>query len=156
MIQGLANLLAAAGGSNPTSSSSSSQELSESLAGLLLDTLVFAVKLNDQILAQYEHILTPLLLNVWGKFAADMYIVESLKDLFTSISKNTYIYSEFEKRILSSFSPLLEQGLAVAVSEETVDSPLPFPSIMFAGAEVHADLVSSMTWVKKKQRGRGI
>lgn len=147
MIQGLANLLAT-GSQASTSSSSSSIHLSESLAGLLLDTLVFAVKLNDQIVAQYEPILTPLLLCVWGNYAADMYIVESLKDLFGSISKNAFIYSEFEKRILSALSPLFEQGLAVAISEETVDSPLPFPSIMFAGTEVHADLVSGMTWVK--------
>ncbi|KAI9258508.1 armadillo-type protein [Sporodiniella umbellata] len=59
---------------------------------LLLDTLGSAIKINQEVTAKYENILTPGILQVWQKYATDSIITSYILDLFEELAKNNYYY----------------------------------------------------------------
>ncbi|CAO3648112.1 unnamed protein product [Mucor hiemalis] len=60
---------------------------------LLLDTLASAIKINQEVTAKYEHILTPAILQVWQKYAADSIITSYILDIFEELAKNAHYYA---------------------------------------------------------------
>ncbi|KAI7889931.1 armadillo-type protein [Mucor mucedo] len=59
---------------------------------LLLETLASAIKINQEVTAKYEHILTSAILQVWQKYASDSIITSYILDIFEELAKNTYYY----------------------------------------------------------------
>ncbi|KAG1471470.1 hypothetical protein G6F56_002098 [Rhizopus delemar] len=59
---------------------------------LLLDTLGSAIKINQEVTAKYEHILTAGILQVWQKYATDSIITSYVLDLFEELAKNNFYY----------------------------------------------------------------
>ena len=72
MVQGLTNLIMhscelSVGDPNATADDNGTI--------LFLDTLNYALKLNESVAAAHERKLTPILLSVWGKFCAGIYFL---------------------------------------------------------------------------------
>jgi hypothetical protein len=71
-----------------------------------------AVKVNDQVTAQYEEYISQMLLSLWKDSCNDVFMMELLQELFTVLSANTYISIPFQTRMF----PILISSL----SAETV------------------------------------
>lgn len=71
---------------------------------LLLDTLANAVKINKEVTAKYEQILTPAILQIWQNHAADPIVASYILDLFEEFSKNTFYYPSLCSRALPFIS----------------------------------------------------
>ncbi|CEP15960.1 hypothetical protein [Parasitella parasitica] len=115
---------------------------------LLLDTLASAIKINQQVTAKYEHILTPAILQIWQKYANDSIITSYILDLFEEFAKNEFYYNALCDKALPFISQVLSTPdtdpvvLASAIDLLTAmisysPSPLPnqfteqmFPSLM--------------------------
>ncbi|KAI7903140.1 armadillo-type protein [Cokeromyces recurvatus] len=85
---------------------------------LLLDTLASAIKINQEVTAKYEHILTPAILQLWEKNATDSIITSYILDLFEEFAKNTFYYSSLCARAL----PFIGQVLSTANTNPIVYS----------------------------------
>ncbi|KAI8640342.1 armadillo-type protein [Parasitella parasitica] len=115
---------------------------------LLLDTLASAIKINQEVTAKYEHILTPAILQIWQNYADDSIITSYILDLFEEFAKNEFYYSSLCTKALPFISQVLSTPdtdpvvLASAIDLLTAmisfsPSPLPdefteqmFPSLM--------------------------
>ncbi|KAI8338795.1 armadillo-type protein [Choanephora cucurbitarum] len=135
---------------------------SEESLMLLLDTLASAVKINQEVTARYEHILTPAILQIWEKHASDSIITSYILDLFEEFAKNTYYYAALCKTALPFVSQVFSSpNTDPIVHASAIDlltamatygpSPLPnefteqmFPSLMQLAWSVHdIDLLQS-------------
>ncbi|KAI8975506.1 armadillo-type protein [Mycotypha africana] len=115
---------------------------------LLLDTLVSAIKINAEVTAKYEQILTPAILDVWQAYAADPIISSCILDLFEALAENTYYYHALCTRALPFINQVFSTpNTDVVIYASAIDlltatitygpSPLPndfteqmFPSLM--------------------------
>ncbi|KAI9307964.1 armadillo-type protein [Cunninghamella echinulata] len=74
---------------------------------LLLDTLGSAVRINNEVTAQYEHILTPTVLDIWKKFPSDSIITSYVLDVFEEFAKNPLYFPSLCNRSLPFISQVL-------------------------------------------------
>ncbi|KAI8368240.1 armadillo-type protein [Radiomyces spectabilis] len=74
---------------------------------LLLDTLGSAVKINGEVTARYEQILTPAVLEIWKKFPSDSIITSYILDVFEDFAKNQLYYPALCARALPFISQVL-------------------------------------------------
>ncbi|KAI7871897.1 armadillo-type protein [Spinellus fusiger] len=57
---------------------------------LLMDTLGSAVRINGEVTAKYEHVLTPAVLDIWKRFPSDSIITSYILDVFEEFAKNPH------------------------------------------------------------------
>ncbi|GAN01450.1 importin-9 [Mucor ambiguus] len=74
---------------------------------LLLDTLASAIKINQEVTAKYEQILTPAILQIWQKYANDSIITSYILDLFDEFAKNKFYYPNLCSKALPFISQVL-------------------------------------------------
>ncbi|CAG8541978.1 14752_t:CDS:10 [Acaulospora morrowiae] len=132
IIEGVANLL------NVTSG--------DSLI-LVLETLHEAIKISNEVTARYEHLIGPLIIDVWTKYPTDHTIAPIVTDLFETLASNLDAYAAFQARTLPPLANMLLSNTDPAVTASVIDlisslvkggpSPLPsqyvehvFPSLM--------------------------
>ncbi|CAI2183780.1 12083_t:CDS:10 [Funneliformis geosporum] len=114
---------------------------------LVLETLEFAIKINNDVTARYEHVIGPLVIDVWMKNPTDHLIVSVITDLFESLASNTAAYAAFQSRALPSLVNIINNATESAAVASAIDlitslvkggpSPLPtsyvehiFPSLI--------------------------
>ncbi|GAA5804125.1 hypothetical protein HPULCUR_009611 [Helicostylum pulchrum] len=83
---------------------------------LLLDTLASAIKINQDVTAKYEHILTPAILQVWQKYASDSIITSYILDIFEEFAKNASYYPSLCTKAL----PFINQVFSTANTDPSV------------------------------------
>ncbi|CAG8445061.1 3579_t:CDS:10 [Funneliformis caledonium] len=114
---------------------------------LVLETLEFAIKINYDVTARYEHVIGPLVIDVWMKNPTDHLIVSVITDLFESLASNTAAYAAFQSRALPTLVNIINNATESAAVASAIDlitslvkggpSPLPtsyvehiFPSLI--------------------------
>ncbi|RIA81823.1 armadillo-type protein [Glomus cerebriforme] len=114
---------------------------------LVLETLEFAIKINNEVTAGYEHVIGPLVIDVWMKNPTDHLIASVITDLFESLASNTTAYAAFQARALPSLVNIINNVTDSAAISSAIDliaslvkggpSPLPpsyvehiFPSLI--------------------------
>ncbi|CAB4420248.1 unnamed protein product [Rhizophagus irregularis] len=103
---------------------------------LVLETLEFAIKINNEVTAGYEHMIGPLIIDVWMKNPTDHLVVSVITDLFESLAGNTAAYSSFQARALPSLVNIINNVTDSAAIASAIDliaslvkgGPSPLPS----------------------------
>ncbi|KAI7859526.1 armadillo-type protein [Circinella umbellata] len=126
-------------------------DASEESLMLLLQSLCSAVKINGEVAAKYEYVLTPAVLETWKKFPTDSIITSYILDLFESFAENPAYFPPLCARSFPFFDQVFKTpGNTPAVLASVVDlltslvrygpSPLPneftdqmFPIVMQLG-----------------------
>ncbi|KAI9023057.1 armadillo-type protein [Phycomyces nitens] len=85
---------------------------------LLMDTLGSAVRINGEVAAKYEHILTPAVLDIWKRFPSDSIITSYILDVFEEFAKNPHYAPALYARTL----PFLNQVFTATGTDPTVYS----------------------------------
>lgn len=88
---------------------------------LLLQSLCAVIKIKPEVTAQYEHILTPAVLNTWKRFPTDSIIASYILDAVEGFAKNEHYAPALYGRCLpfldSVFKTVSNQPVVMAVSE---------------------------------------
>lgn len=96
-------------------------EATEETLMLLLQSLCAVIKIKPEVTAQYEHILTPAVLNTWKRFPTDSIIASYILDAVEGFAKNEHYAPALYGRCLpfldSVFKTVSNQPVVMAVSE---------------------------------------
>ncbi|KAG1180299.1 hypothetical protein G6F70_000463 [Rhizopus microsporus] len=103
---------------------------------LLLDTLGSAIKINQEVTAKYDQILTPAILQVWQKYASDSIITSYILDLFEELAKNSFYYAAlcqtalpFIRQVFTTpnTDPVVQASAIDLLTAMTTFGPSPLP-----------------------------
>lgn len=126
-------------------------EATEETLMLLLQSLCAVIKIKPEVTAQYEHILTPAVLNTWKRFPTDSIIASYILDAVEGFAKNEHYAPALYGRCLpfldSVFKTVSNQPVVMASAVDLLTamiryakSPLPnefteqmFPIVMELG-----------------------
>ncbi|KAG1592125.1 hypothetical protein G6F48_002850 [Rhizopus delemar] len=104
---------------------------------LLLDTLGSAIKINQEVTAKYEQILTPGILQVWQKYATDSIITSYVLDLFEELARNNFYYASlcrtalpFIRQVFTTpnTDPVIQASAIDLLTAMTSFGPSPLPN----------------------------
>ncbi|KAG9295192.1 hypothetical protein G9A89_006173 [Geosiphon pyriformis] len=114
---------------------------------LVLETLEAAIKIDKDVTAQYEHIISPLVIEVWVNHSTDQLITAVVTDLFEILASNSSMYATFQARALPPLANAIGDPTNTDLTASAIDlirclvkggpTPLPegyvqhiFPSLM--------------------------
>jgi hypothetical protein len=100
---------------------------------LLLETLVLAVKVDNEVTAKYEEFVSNMLLQLWNQSAQDVFIMELLQELFTLMSANHFVAIPFQTRMF----PVLVSSLSMEVVKAN-------PQITFTSLDLITSLIKNV------------
>ncbi|RUS18224.1 hypothetical protein BC937DRAFT_89014 [Endogone sp. FLAS-F59071] len=90
---------------------------------LVLETIMSAAKLDENVTARYEALIVPLVLEVWRKYPADHIVAGVVMDLFEELARNRALYHALSARAL----PLLHGSSIDLVTALVRGGPSPLP-----------------------------
>ncbi|KAJ3043965.1 Importin 9 [Rhizophlyctis rosea] len=74
----------------------------------LLETLASVVKINDEVTAQCEGLIGPLILEAWAKGATDLVMSDIITDLAKALASNQSMTSAFQERMMPAIKEALQ------------------------------------------------
>ncbi|TPX69623.1 hypothetical protein SpCBS45565_g02263 [Spizellomyces sp. 'palustris'] len=84
-----------------------SESASEEALALLLETLGTVAKVNEEVTAQYENMISRLVLNVWVRGAEDFLLTEIIVDLFNVLAANKSMAVPFQEHMVPAVRDVL-------------------------------------------------
>ncbi|KAI9103094.1 armadillo-type protein [Phlyctochytrium arcticum] len=117
-----------------------SESATEEALALLIETLGTAAKVNEEVTARYQDMMSTLLLHAWMRGAEDFYLTEIIFDLFNILASNHHIAIPFQEKVIPAIRDVLKVenmekmpwAVATALTFITAlvkNVPEPFPTI---------------------------
>ncbi|CAG8583428.1 15476_t:CDS:10, partial [Acaulospora colombiana] len=83
---------------------------------LVLETIHEAIKINNEVTARYEHLIGPLIIDVWTKYPIDHTVASIVADIFETLASNPDAYAAFQARTLPPLANILLSNSDPAVT----------------------------------------